>query len=263
MLTIYLQLGAAAVSLLFGVLAWRVGMQGPEAFSRPPHRTAWWLTGVAFAAIGISSVTQAVAAAVAYLAGPGSWTWSTYLRWMQAGTYGRVGLVLGFSAALIALAMRERGGVPFRRACSGVLAVALLTGSVAGAMKGAVTGRGGAYFSGFALANSVEMVLLLLALVATLVRSTVGWYLWACLVIYAVVLTLNVSWYSALAWVDIPGSWRPPPGSSQVYTIAAYGMMSVLAARRLWLARRQEEVRALLEPLRGEMGAERRVRRAE
>lgn len=249
MLTVTLQIAAAAVSLVFGWLAWRVGRESVAAFARPSHRTGWWLTGVAFLGIGVSSVVQSSAAAIAYAAGRGSWAWDQYLHWMQPGIYGRVGLLVALAGLLVALALRGRGGVGFRRFSLAAYSALLLAGMVAGGLQGEVVGRGGAHFHAFALVSSGEVALLLVALIVTLMRYALGRYLWMCLALYTAVLTINVGLFSALAWVDIPGAWTPPPGSSQTYTLVGYILMIALAHRRLALARRQQRVRSLLEPL--------------
>lgn len=252
MLTATLQLVSGAVSLLFGVLAAWVAHQPAAAFRTPARRLAWWTTGVTFVAVGLASLVSSGWSMAAFLAGPESTAWEMVLRWRPVMTFSRVGLILLLAAALLRMSLHSpREGRAYRRRYAAALASALLLGGALGGWLAPMRGMGGSYYLASSVANLLEVLLLLGALWAGMLRDVLGRELWLALCAYALVLALNVVWLSGMAWIDVPLAWQPKPYLSQVYTIAAYLLMIALAARKLSLARRGIHAARVLDPIGG------------
>jgi hypothetical protein len=238
MLTLTLQCLSAVLGLAFGLLALRVARTGGTSLPTV-RRQGWWVTGASFTALGTTLVLGNIWAVWAFAAGPGSAAWNGFLAWTPAWTYSRVAIVVLLALALLRLAFVDgQGERSLRIRYAALLGLGMVAGGAAGRMQGPLVGNGGAYFSTFALSNAAEAGLLLLALASGLVRGTVGRHLWLALCVYALVLVLNVNWFSAMAWADVPGAWRPKPYMIQGYSAAAFLLMIGVAGRRLARARR-------------------------
>lgn len=244
MTTLLLQLLRALLVLWFAWTAHRVA-RAPGGMPEP-HRAAWTLVAVSFTWVAAIGLLQGLAAVWAYFAGPGSEPYTLFLRWNPAGNHGRS--LIGIAAACaLALLPRLRGRPERLRrvapTAGGVLAaVGIYTASLDG-------GTTASHLTTMALLTSVELLLLLGALLAGMLTGTLDRLLWVALAVYAFHAALNVVWTSALTGYFKPGGWYPPPHTMYYHAVAAFLGMGVLAARRLSMARHHVPVPALLEPV--------------
>lgn len=245
MTTLVLQSVVTVLSLVFAVLAWRIA----RARTGVPdeHRAAWILVAVAFMWRVGTTFPQNLAAIRAYLSGPGSSFYETYLHWAPVINHGRAlpASALGFGLVLLP---RLRTCTPTRIWRWSTLVVLVLF--LGGAYMGWREGRTSAFhLSALAVFNSVEMVGLLAGLLVGLFTSSLDRHLWLLLAVYALHLAFNIVWLSALTGFFVPNEWYPSPKAMQIYALAAYAAMIALVVRRLLHARRGIPVPALLEPL--------------
>ncbi len=210
------------------------------------HRISWQLTGVTFVLIGSSAVLHAGAAIWAFMAGPGTVVYDTYLRWAPVGNHSRTVGVLAY-ACLLLWVIRSRASLPhgFGPGVSGLLLLGMLTGGAIGWWEGSLIES--RHWSAFAFLNLLSTLLVLAALFGALLNRTMDWHLWLTLAIFALHLAFNVIWFSALAWAGISGVWSPSPWQIQMYAVIAYGLMLALALHRLVLARQRVRVASALE----------------
>lgn len=230
-----LQTAVALMGFLFGVQALGVFHALPGA--RPAHRAAWELTAIGFLVAGVSSVVWSVFAVWAVVAGEGSAAWNGSVTWMPVGNYGR-SLVKAMLALILCCIPWLAGLTPrARRAASlGSLLAMFAAGGVYGYLEGPL--RSGTHFSIYAVFQTAELILLLVALFLAVVQSTMDRWLWAILAIYGVRQALSALSVSALAWLGFPGRWALNPMVVHLMGVASYLMIMALAHRRLQLARR-------------------------
>lgn len=245
MRTLLFQCLAVAAAFGFAALALAVArtLSGPGRV----QRSAWIIVGTAFAWKAVVSLLHTVPALWALASGPGSRPYELMVRWGPVANHGRmlIGLAAGCGLVLLPLA---RSVSPARLWRLGTLVppVLLALGVYAAWREGGTTA---AHLTSMAVLNSVELLLLLAALLVGLFLYTLDRHLWICLAVYAFHVALNVVWTTALTWYFVPGSWYPPPYAMFFHVIGAYLVMMVFARRRLSLARSGTPVPALLEPL--------------
>lgn len=245
MLTLALQLVNAALLLALGGSATRVGWQGEPLQDR--RAAAWLLTGVSFLLMGGIKALQNVWGTWAFVAGPASSVYLSYLRWAPGANHSRSLVALTFGVLLTGLAARGWGGERFWMATPPALVLGAALGAWLGWQEGEL--QGAVHYTAVSVLASLEMIVLLAALLAALSTSALDRLLWLCLGVYALADAISVVWFSALAWVEVDGAWSPSPWHGQLYHLAVYGVMLWLALRRLALAREQSPVPAPLEPL--------------
>jgi len=204
------------------------------------------LTGLVFFLMGLSGAIQDLYAVWAFRSGPGTAVYEAYLRWSPAGNYSRAFLIIAF--AILLILHRSSSGSADRRTAVRMLS-AIVIASIVGGIVGATTGPviSAKHWSAAAVLDSIELVLLLCALLRGVTASTMDRILWSCLTIYSFHSVLNVIWFSALVWLHIPGMWSPRPVEIALYTAATYLVVYGLVSYRLHLARRGVHVPGLLE----------------
>ena len=242
--TLFMQFLGSVLALLLGVMALRAArlVEGRAG-------AMWLLTGMAFTLMGINGVLQDTWAVVAVLSGEGSVPYELYVRWSPVGNYGRAVLVCVF-ALLLAVApfLKNLSSRPVRVLMGAVLVLGLVLGGWIGAGTGAI--QSAKHWSAAAVLDSLELVLLLGALMIGLLTLAMDQILWLTLAVYAFHAALNVAAFSALAWFRVPGAWTPPPKYVALFIAVTYLVMLVLTLRRSRLARRGVAVPALLEQTR-------------
>lgn len=245
MTTLVLQCIGSAFAFLLGVQALRVAHSIRPAIT--VHQVSWMLTGLVFVLMGLSGAIQDLGAVLAFRSGQGTAVYEAYLRWSPAGNYGRAFLIIAFATLLI-LTRSTSDSADWRTAMR-MLSV-LIMANIAGGLVGAATGPviSAKHWSAAAVLDSIELVLLLFALLRGLTVSAMDRILWSCLSIYTFHSVLNVIWFSALAWLHIPGMWSPRPAEIALYTAATYFIVFCLVSYRLVLAQRGVQVPGLLDP---------------
>lgn len=243
MLTLALQLLNASLTLGFAVLILRVSRQ--STWTSAARRVSSSLVGVAFAANGFGGLVQGTLAVWASAAGAGSAVYDTFLRFAPAMNQSRTGLEIALALLLMSVAVK--GARPLALwLLLAVLAAGWAAGAAVGLLEGTlVTSR---HFPMVALLDGVEMVALLAMLLLALSRSSMDRLLWLALSIHALKQSFNAIWFSAFAWIDIPGGWAPRPWTIQTQMAVLGCLMLAIAVRRYQLARRGVHVPSLLEP---------------
>ncbi|HEV2126862.1 MAG TPA: hypothetical protein VGW38_29265 [Chloroflexota bacterium] len=242
--TLFLQALGAALQLLFGILALATARH-QDAFL-PVRREAWWLTGATFTLLGaIMLVHTAIGSPWAYFSGPGTTVYEVYLRWSPVGNHSRALLIVGFGVLLLLLVWRQQLA-HFRQLAVAVLLLAALLGGIAGWLEGSLIEA--RHFTLLAIGDTLQLMVISAALLSALWLRMVDEHLWLCLSLYALMLALNVGWYSAMAWLDVPGAWVPTSMHMQMCRQVAYLGMLAFVLRRLVLARRGVQVPAFTDP---------------
>lgn len=244
MLTLWLQVAVSVLSVTFGIAALLIA-RGSHDFPEP-HRKTWTTVALAFLLGGASNVMQNAGAVWAFIAGPASSVWAEYLLWAPVGNHSRAFLRVAMAAALLGVASIWIRARIQRRELLLLFGGAMFTGALNGRGEGAISA--GVHFSSVAVLNTIEVSVILPALFVGMVHSTMDRLLWAALGVYAVRQTLNVISFSALAWLDVPGTWTPHPAHAQAIGVACYVIMIGIAVHRLQLAQRGLAVPSLLEP---------------
>lgn len=211
--------------------------------------SAWLVTGLAFLLSGSGHLLQALWAAVAVAWGPDSAVFAAYIRWTPAQNHSRALMMLVFGVVLTLLPRLASG----RRAAGwGRRSLALLgCGLAAGAALGAAEGpfEAGRHFPLLALLDTIQLLVLVFALVVNLAGDRLDRHLWAMIAVYAVAHATDVIWLSALSWLGTPGVWTPNLVYLQVFLLAGGVATLLVALRRLQLARRNVPVAGPLESL--------------
>ena len=241
MVTLVLQCLVGVLALVFGVLAVRVARSQNDG--SPWQRLNWTTVGAAFAMGGISNSLYNVAAVWAFMSGPSSIAWASYLRWSPAGNYAGALTKIAMAVVLLAISLRASGWR--QRHIAGTLLAAYGAGSLLGWMEG--SHEESVHYTNLAAFDMIEAVVLLGALFVGLVRNSIDRLLWICVGLYAFRQVLNVLFLSAMSWIRVPGAWAPQPVHLQIFAMVGYLLMAVIAAHRLRLARRGVHVPGLLE----------------
>lgn len=245
MLTLSLQLLNAAAALLLGLTALRVS-RCLSASGDGQHAT-WLVTGLGFTLLGATRLPHTAAAAWAFFSGPGTYVYSTYLKWSPAANHAGNVLVIAMGILLL-VSLRSRLPARLWPLAMGVLIGALSLGAGAGLVEGPLLSES-IHWSALAAFNTISLGVLAVVLLFGFSADAVDRHLWLCLGAYALQQSWNVSLYSALAWVEFPGAWTPSPWMMQAYRVTIYTMMISLVLRRLALARRQLPVPSMLATL--------------
>jgi hypothetical protein len=209
MLTLFMQCLVAILTVVFGVMALDAARRMPNAPEM--HREAWWLTGCVFTILGISTALQlCVGAPWAYFSGKGTLAWDLYLRVSPIGNHSRGFLVVVYGAMLAGIGwISQVRRPPFRTLVVLASFAAMLVGGFVGWKEGYLVRA--THYTATAISDAAELIVLLVALFIGVVWNTTDRLLWVALVIFTVHELFDVAWYSALAWADVPGAWRPPP----------------------------------------------------
>lgn len=245
MTTLLLQCLVAVLTLAFGVMALAVARRAGGAPEL--HRAAWVLTGTVFTILGINSaIHNCIAAPWAYFAGKGSPELELYMQFSPAGNHSRGFLMLAFGAMMIGIVSVSRLAGRHVGAFAVVVGVAsMIVGGVVGLREGNLVRA--THYTATAVTDAAELILLLVALFVGIVWNTTDRLLWGALVIFTVHEMLDVPWFSAMAWADVPGAWRPSARFIHLYASVAYLLMIVVTERRLRLARKEVPVPGLFE----------------
>lgn len=220
--TLVLQSIAALLSLFLGVVCMAAARRPmPEG---DPHAAAWRLSAAAFLLHGVHVTAQASAAAWAYASGPGTPVYETYLRWMPSANYSRSVLMLTFAVLLTTLVLLPAHRRGMMRWAPLALGVAAVVGGVAGSFGEAFTER--VHYARVSLLDLTELMLLLVALYAGILREAISHTLWLALVVIAFYLALTVLWTAALTGLGV--GWAPAP-----WQMAAYRCLLLSGA--IWL----------------------------
>lgn len=245
MTTLFLQYLTGFLALAFGIVSLKVG-RSARAFP-DLQRRAWILTGLAFTLGGVDKVVMDSWAVAAYFSGAGTHVYDGYLQAVTVGNHSRI--VLKLSYGLLLACFVAFRGLPARRFYTlglGLFALSLVAGGMLGWMEG--TFEAVRHLPLIASSETVEMMVLLVALFVALLSSSIDRLLWTCIAIYALRQALNAIWWSAMTWFDVGNVWIPGPVWLMAQACVAYVVMLVLTVRCLQAARRGERVPALLEP---------------
>lgn len=245
MVTLAMQCVVAVLTLVFGITALRVAHAARE--SPAYHRAGWLLTGIVFTILGLSTAIQnCVAAPWAYFAGEGTPVYDLYIRYSPVGNHSRGFLVVAYAMMMVGLAGLWRGARRhFGAAVVAASLVAMTVGAVVGWREGPLVQV--THWTATAISDSAELLFLLGALFVGVIWNTTDRLLWIALVIFTVHELLDVVWFSALAWSDVPGAWYPSTVFLHGYASVAYLLMIGVAARRVRLARDGVSVPGLVE----------------
>lgn len=245
MITLALQCLVDLLTLMFAAIGFLVVRRTRSEAC--VQREMWFATSLMFGLLGISSTLQEIGAVRAFVAGPGTDAYSQYLVWSPIGNHSRNAMVVVYAATILALAGREMSSFQrIRRFMLLGFPLAMLGGGLIGVMEGPLLS--GYHLSAFAVFTALGFLGLLGALMVSLLNRAMDWLLWLCIGIYSVHSVFDVLWYSALAWVSVPGAWVPSFAEVQLIGAIAYALMIVVALRRLSLARRAVPVGGILEP---------------
>ncbi len=245
MTTLLLQCLVAVLTLAFGMMALEVARRAPDAPEL--HRAAWVLTGTVFTILGINSaIHNCIAAPWAYFAGKGSAELKLYMLFSPVANHSRGFLMLAYGAMMIGIVRVSRlAGRHVGRLAVLVGVVSMIVGGVVGFREGSLIRA--THYTATTVTDAAELILLLGALFVGIVWNTTDRLLWGALVIFTVHELLDVPWFSAMAWADVPGAWRPSPRYLHLYASVAYLLMIVATDRRIRLARRGVRVPGLFE----------------
>lgn len=243
MTAVVLQLTGAVLALVFGILSLAAAR---TADSEPHSAGAWKITGLAFSLMGANNLIHSTAAAYAFAEGPASEAWNTYLEWTAVGNYSRAALILAFGLLLLLQMLRRNAP---RNALAGTigLVAAMIVGGILGSQE--TPFEASVHFGRVALLSTVEMVILLVALFAALIKQRMDRLLWACLVLYALRQAVGVAWEAGYASFGVVGGFCPSCASGKFVGVVLGALMVALAVVRLIQARRGIPVPPLLEPL--------------
>lgn len=252
MYTIVAQLAVGLLGLLFGLQAARVARADPAMPG--VHRLAWTITAVGFVLAAVSNLTQNAWGTWAWVVGSQSPVWTEFVRWLPAGNYGRTVLkaTLGVLLCLLPLLGRQ----PRERAvlaCTGLLLATLPIGGVYGWIEGPM--RPGVHFSVYSMFEVAEVLSLFTALFIAVLMGTMDRWLWTAMAFYAVRQALNALSLAAMIFYGDPARWSLNPMVVQVVGIATYSAMLWCAYRRFRLARRHQQVPAMVHAPRREMSS--------
>jgi hypothetical protein len=244
MRTLIFQSLGTLVSLLFGVVALRIGRYPvPYASAR---RQAWLVVGFAFVMFSLNKGLQECFAVAAFLSGEGAPIYDFFISWSPAFNQSRT--IAGIALWLV-LGLFVVTGQAFRRRDLAVAMAAILAGMAIGAGIGIYESglEGVRHFSAVAILDSAELAVLLSVLFGLLVRDRLDRLLWLALAIHAIKLAVNTIWMAALINWSVPGSWSPPIWYMHAGRAVLTGVMLGLAWWRLILAKRGVEIPALFE----------------
>lgn len=244
MRTLVLQTISSLLPLAFGLLA--LAVVRAERGGPPRHARGWRLTALTFIALGTSSTLQASWAVRAYLSGPGTEVYTTYLRWAPAGNVSRYFLMIAFGGALVWLSLERKGEPRLGALHPALLAAALVLGGWIGWWQGPLDSlhRHAALMASL---DMVEMLSLIAALLVSLSTAAVERLLWGALAAYTLREPFNVGILSAMAHPPAEGVRVHPSHLLHLVAILVYAVMIAIAARRLVLARQGAEVPAILD----------------
>lgn len=245
MTTLFLQCVVAILTLAFGVMALRVARRVPGAPEL--HRATWLLTGVVFTVLGINTAFHNVIAAPwAFFAGKGSPELDLYMQFSPIANHSRGFLMLAYGAMMAAIIPVSRAAGQRLGALTVLVAIAFMAvGAVLGFREGYLTRA--THYTATTITDAAGLIFLLVALFLGIVRNTTDRLLWVGLVIFTVHELLDIPWFSAMAWADVPGAWRPSAKYIHLYASVAYLLMIFVAERRIRLARKGVRVPGLLE----------------
>jgi hypothetical protein len=246
MTTFLAQIFSVALNLPIVVAMLMIARSATPALD-PRHRTSWWITAVCFALLTVSLLLHQAGASWAYFSDPDSAVWTHFLRWMPVANHGRSGLVLGLGAALlIASRPHDAKSAGVRRAAIATLLAGLALGSAIGWREGPVTGEGGAHAYAIAILHVAEFSVLLFAIGYAVAVDSIDRLLLMVLCLYTSLIAFSVGFFSAAAWVDVPGSWIPSQLGFFALGSAIKLLMLAVAVHKYRLLRRGEPAPALL-----------------
>lgn len=233
-----LQVAAPLPYVGVGLAALAIERRMPDR-AAPPAR-AWRLVGLAFLLSGGGHLAQSLWAAAAVAAGPESAVYAAYLRWTPAQNHSRALMMLAFGVALALLPRLSGWRAP----------ALLLGGMVVGAALGWAEGgfQTERHFPLLSALDTLQLLVVLGALAATLHGNRVDRHLWLLVALYAVGHASSVIWLAALSWAETPGAWAPNALYLQGLLLLGASATLAVALRRLWLARRDVAVPGPLEP---------------
>jgi hypothetical protein len=239
-LTLTLQCTVAVLSLAFGWVA--LGVSRYRGVLTPDRRAGWLLTGVGFAAFGVSSAVQDAGAVAAFVSGQGTPVYDTYLRWAPAANHSRFVLGTAFAGAMTWIAWSGR--FPGRRGwgwIGAVMAAAMLAGGALGLAEGAYDSR--VHGASAAVLLTLELIAFSLVLLISAARGTLDVFLFASLMLYTASMALSVPQLSAMSLFAMMGGERVPPWMMQLHSTIFGVLMLGVATLRLELLRRGTPVR--------------------
>lgn len=244
MITLVLQCLIAILKITFGCISLAVARHRegiPEV-----QRGAWLITGIGFLLLGVSGTAHSFGAVWAFVSGPGTTVFDSFLRWGPVGNHGRNVLAIGL-ALVLALQVRA-SWTPGRRlvwisVCTLLAAAGL--GSWIGWQEGPL--QQATHYSMIAVLDSMQMIMFGAVLLYALRTEGVDRLLWCSLALYAIRQALNALWWSGAAWIRVPDAWHTSPREIQIYSFFFWVAMLLTAAYRLLLARRGIRVPTLLE----------------
>lgn len=202
------------------------------------------MTGAAFLLHSLCQVLQYAWGGVAMAAGGQSAVMAAYLRWAPALNHSRTFLLLGFCAALVVFAFQPAAPTSrFWAAYATLLLAAQGLGAGLGYLEGSLLVR--RHFLAVASWDTIELMVLLGALLAVLKFDRADRLLWAALATYAFSVALSILWFTVLSRFGLPGEWTPSPAHMAGYRAATMAATFAFAFRRHQLARRRVEVPGL------------------
>ena len=208
--------------------------------------TGWRLLALAFGAHGAVLLLHTQFAVAAYAAGIGSSVYATYLTWMPPLNHARSLLLLGFALALMALAVARHPGRRFLVRAGVAMAVGFAAGFAIGVAEAPF--RALTHYAAVATWDAVQLVCMLAALLACLVRGRLDRLAWLAVWIYTLQLALNVLLVAGLSRAGVPGEWSPRPWVLHATRLVLALVMAALVYQRLRLARRGVVVNPLARP---------------
>ena len=235
MLTYALQWVVGILTLAFAVLA--IGMARAKSPGNPSYAFAWRLVGVTFLLHAACQMAQYAWGGMALRGGAKSEWMTSYLLWAPAFNHSRTFVLAAMYVALMVLAIwRVPSGPVFMRAYLGGLVLALGCGILLGTAEGSLVES--RHYLRVAGLDTLELVVALCALFASLVRDRVDRYLWGALAVKAFTVALSIIWFAVLSQINNPNVWSPAPWQIAGYRVVLSLVMVALAARCLWRARR-------------------------
>lgn len=244
MRTLIFQSLGTLLSLLFGIVALRVGWH--PALHASARRQAWLAVGFAFVVFSLNKGLQECFAVAAFFSGEGAPIYDFFISWSPVFNQSRT---TGGIALWLVLGIFVLTGRSFKRRGLAAAMVAIFAGMAVGAGIGLYQGEleGLGHFAAVAVLDTVDLIVLLSVLFGLLIRDRVDRLLWLALAFHAVKLAFNTIWMAALINWSVPGSWSPPIWHMHAGRAVLTGVMLGLAWRRLILARRDVEVPTLFE----------------
>ncbi|HET7462825.1 MAG TPA: hypothetical protein VFJ82_16345 [Longimicrobium sp.] len=244
MLTLTLQNLRTVLLLAFAVYAWRASRTlAPGDQQRP----GWTVTAAVFLIYAGNKALQDVLATWAYFAGPGTASYTVYLRVAPIADHSRTLLMFALYALLLALPLRERLGGRARVLAGVVIGAALAGGMLLGWFEGPF--QASRHLTLTARIDTFGFIVLGVTLLLAMFNGSMDRLLWFSVAAYGFTSVLGVLFLSLIAWVG-QLEWTPPAWSMQVMRCVFAAIMLGLSFWRFRSARTGRPVRLMLEPMR-------------